>query len=136
MITYKAGYKYQLYRSINRRVPFTISKQKTSAGGLLRLSANGILTIKHGYAWDGASFPAIDTKNFMRGSLFHDALYQLIREGVLHKDCREEADKVLREICLQDGMSRLRAWWVFKGVRFGGASAASTSSLKEIKIAP
>ena len=59
----------------------------------------------------------------MRGSLVHDALYQLIREGELPKELRVDADKVLRRACLADGMSRFRAWYVYKAVRmFAGRS--------------
>ena len=43
------------------------------------LTMDGLLTINKGYAWDGPSGPTIDTKSFMRGSLVHDALYQLMR---------------------------------------------------------
>jgi hypothetical protein len=81
--------------------------------------ANGVLTCFSGYEWDGASGPAIDTANFMRGSLFHDALYQLMHEGVIPWKNRKRADKILREICLADGMSKIRAWWVYVGVRIG-----------------
>jgi len=99
----------------------------------LSLSKNGLLRIRCGYCWDGPSGPTIDTKNFMRGSLLHDALYQLIREGYLAEDeWRKYSDDLLREICLEDGMSRLRAWYVYKSVRwFGGASAHTPRKLIE-----
>ncbi len=45
----------------------------------LRLGTDGVFAISKGYAWDGPSGPTFDTLNFMRGSLVHDALYQLIR---------------------------------------------------------
>jgi len=59
----------------------------------------------------------------MRGSLIHDALYQLIRLGELPKELRIEADKVLKRACLADGMSRFRAWYVYKSVRMFGGGA-------------
>ena len=65
----------------------------------------------------------------MRGSLVHDALYQLLREKKIEQDQRLKADKILREICLDCGMSKIRAWWVFKGVRLGGASSAKPDIL-------
>jgi len=65
----------------------------------------------------------------MRGSLVHDALYQLMREGALPIVYREEADRLLRRICIEDGMSRLRAAWVLRGVRLGGASSAAPDLL-------
>lgn len=46
------------------------------------LTVDGDLSIRRGYSWDGPSGPTIDTGTFMRGSLVHDFLYQLLREGV------------------------------------------------------
>jgi hypothetical protein len=97
--------------------------------GRLTIDENGEMLIKKGYTWDGPSGPTIDTKNFMRGSLIHDGLYQLMREGALDQSCRLRADEILREVCLEDGMSHARAWWVFKGVRIGGAGAAKCDLL-------
>jgi hypothetical protein len=62
----------------------------------------------------------------------HDALYQLMREKVLSPQARLRADEILRDICLEDGMSKVRAWWVFKGVRVG----ARKSSLPNLLFAP
>jgi len=93
----------------------------------INLTTGGVLTIKQGYAWDGPSGPTIDSADFMRGSLVHDALYQLMREGYLDRDqCRDAADRLLQAICIADGMSQVRAKWVYEGVQhFGAASAAS-----------
>jgi len=89
------------------------------------LTSTGKITIKKGYAWDGPSGPTVDTLNFMRGSLVHDALYQLMREEELDKVIyREPADRLLQSMCKEDGMSSVRAWWVYQGVkRFGDPSA-------------
>lgn len=76
-----------------------------------------ILTIREGYAWDGPSGLSIDTKNFMRGSLIHDCLYQMMNEGQLDKSYRKIADKLLRRFCREDGMSKFRAWYVYHAVR-------------------
>ena len=48
----------------------------------IALLKDGTLSISPGYEWDGASGIAVDTKNFMRGSLVHDALYQLMRKNL------------------------------------------------------
>jgi hypothetical protein len=120
-IRYTDGYKFQLEE------PYQHATGMTPAPGapgnrFVGMSPDGLLTIAAGYAWDGASGPAIDTPSFMRGSLVHDALYQLIRIGALTKDAhRQRADEVLRETVLQDGMLPIRAWWVYHAVRtFGG----------------
>jgi hypothetical protein len=100
------------------------------------LSKEGMLSIAKGYAYDGPSGPTIDTNNFMRGSLTHDSLYQLMREGHLDQKWREQADKELKRICLEDGMSRIRAWYVYRAVRRLAAKAAWPSSIKRTYYAP
>lgn len=83
------------------------------------------ITVAQGYAWDGASGPAIDTHSFMRASCVHDALYQMIREGALPESARAAADANMRALAQEDGMPGIRAWWTWAGVRlFGGSSAA------------
>ena len=89
------------------------------------LSASGLLTIREGYAWDGASGPTIDTPSFLRGSLVHDTLYQLMRESMLAMELRDRADRLLEKICIEDGMFRFRAAYVYHAVRLFGASNAA-----------
>lgn len=135
MIKYREGYKYQLAEDY--QVLISIRPREFILTEYIRLDVDGTLSIKEGYAWDGPSGPAIDTKNFMRGSLVHDALYQLMREKHLdHDTWRDEADAELRKICLEDGMSSARAWWVYQGVRFGGGPAADPAHDKPVLEAP
>jgi len=100
-IKYKGGYKYQLAETYQATVD--IRPADTIHTEFIHLTRTGLLMIGQGYAWDGPSGPAIDTKNFMRGSLIHDALYQLMREGHLPKTCRRAADVELRRACAEDG---------------------------------
>jgi hypothetical protein len=132
-IYYKSGYKYQLHTTCTYMSPiygYNISTR------YIRLTEDGMLTIYQGFCWDGPSGPTIDSKNFMRGSLIHDALYQLIREEHLPESERYTADIVLRMICLEDGMSKIRAWWVFTGVSKFASFAASPQNKKKIIKAP
>jgi len=134
-IAYKGGYKYQLkedYVTETRITPPTPIQTEYIA-----LTSQGRISIKRGYAWDGPSGPTIDTLNFMRGSIVHDALYQLIREGHLEEGkYREPADRLLQKMCIEDGMSKLRAWWVYKGVRLGGGPAVDPAHDKPLTWAP
>lgn len=123
-IFYREGYKYQLAEDY--QVKIEIKPHAFILTEYVRLDIDGLLSICKGYAWDGPSGPAIDTLNFMRGSLIHDALYQLMRERHLDAEkLRDVADRILRRVCIEDGMTSLRAWWVYQGVRFGGGPAAS-----------
>lgn len=94
---------------------------------------NGVLIIRAGYGWDGASGPAIDTEDFMRGSCVHDVLYEIIRKTG-RKDLRKAADKVLIKICKEDGMPLLRRKWVYRAVRIAGGRYMNRKSNKYTKI--
>jgi len=133
-IHYRSGYKYQLAEDYSAEV--VIRPDEKIETDFIDLDEQGLLTIKAGYAWDGPSGPTRDTKSFMRGSMVHDALYQLMRNGLLPSNCREDADQELHRICREDGMNRFRAWYVLLGVRKGAGFAASPKSRKEIRVAP
>ena len=121
-IRYRSGFKYQLVNDYRVRVD--IFPDYDIVTEFIELDRSGALTIRHGYAWDGASGPTFDSKNFMRGSLVHDALAQLMRDA--HLD-REEwftpTNIELRKICSEDGMWSVRAWWVFIGVEYLGGKS-------------
>jgi len=135
VIRYKAGYKYQLQETY--RVSTPIKPTLPIATEYISLSLAGDLVIQRGYAWDGPSGPTVDTKNFMRGSLVHDALYQLMREGHLVPELhRKPADELLRQMCREDGMCAIRAWWVYWGVRLGGGDSADGHHGKPVLTAP
>lgn len=133
-IRYADGYKYQLRATYAVQLPFRPPAPIVT--DFIVFDADGLLTIIKGYAWDGPSDPAFDTPNFMRGSLVHDALYQLMRERHLDATYRGPADDILRTICLEDGMWRIRAWWVHLGVRIGGGPAADPALVSPDKFAP
>jgi len=129
MISYKKRrhYKYNLHEDYEFKADIEVEEPKDL--GFVKITKEGLLLIRKNYAWDGPSGPTIDTKNFMRGSLVHDALYQLIRENQIKMDQRRRADEILREICEKDGMSKIRAWWVFWGVYLFGKGAAKPDLL-------
>lgn len=130
-LEYKAGYKYQLQTVFNCETG--ILGNFVVFGNFIRLDETGKLTIYPGYAWDGPSGPTIDTDNFMRGALVHDALYQLIEEDALPLSYRKVADRLLAAICKMDGMSAIRRWWVLAGVNnFGLRALESHNPVKYI----
>lgn len=130
-IKYKKGYKYWLQEDELLRIP--IRPGQNIDTGFIELTIDGDLTIRKGYAWDGPSGPAFDTKTFMRASLVHDALYQLMRIKRLDAHTnRPVADQIMKNICREDGMCKTRAWWAKKGVRlFGGRSTKRERKIYE-----
>lgn len=109
-------YKYALTDDYRIRIAITGQEIHTR---FIDLGGDGTLVVKRGYAWDGPSGPTLDTISFMRGSLVHDALYQLMRDGDLPDLPRHRriADRLLALICIKDGMLPIRALWVYLAVR-------------------
>lgn len=102
----------------------------------LLLNGEGFLSIMRGYAWDGPSGPMPDFPEAMRGSLVHDAVYQLIRLKLLDGRYRDIADKLFRQICIDDGMSRPFSELVFQAVHIFGNPYADPASEKPVMEAP
>ena len=127
------NYKYQLMDEYI--IQIDIKPAQDIKFKFLSLSSEGILTMRKYYAWDGPSGPTIDTRNFMRGSLVHDALYQLMRLSALnYRIHRKRADEILKEICLEDGMWSFRAWYVYQAVHIFAKSGARPQEEPEVKI--
>ena len=126
-------YKYQLMDDYS--IQIDIKPVQNIEFTFVSLSSEGLLTLRKHYAWDGPSGPTIDTRSFMRGSLVHDALYQLMRLGALdHKVYRKRADEIMKEICLEDGMFWFRAWYVYQALRIFAGGAARPQEEPEVEI--
>ena len=134
MIYYREGLKYQLARDHVEAIG--IHPVKAIETDWIRLSPEGQLSIRSGYAWDGPSGPTIDTPSAMTGSLVHDALYQLIRLGYLPPFARGAADKEYRRICLRSGMWKARAVLHFDALRWAGGSSAAPDAERPVLTAP
>lgn len=107
-------WKYELLEGTNYKTQIHGSHINSKYIGL---GTDGWLYAKAHYAWDGASGPTFDTKNSMRGSLFHDILCQLIESGALDRKYRKYADELLRDILIEDGMWKFRANLWYHAVR-------------------
>jgi len=125
-LIYKGGYKYQVCYDYEHKLPAYMPRiGRELETQFLWMCPDRILVIRAGYAWDGPSGPTWDTPAFMRGSLVHDALYQLMRLGYLEEQVfRPLADRVLKDMCIEDGMWPLRARYVYYAVRWFAGSAA------------
>lgn len=134
-IHYKKGYKYQLAHDYLEHIP--VQPEHPIKTEFIRLDQFGNLVVLRGYAWDGPSGPAPDLDGFMRGSLKHDALYQLMRMGLLSPEqWRKTADEIFRRDCKIDGLWGWLAQVAYKSIRSFGSFNAETGQLKQIEIAP
>ena len=130
---YTKGYKYQLNETLE--CVTSIHPWQEIETQFINITREGNLTIRKGYSWDGAS-GGWDSRSFMRASLIHDALCQLINEKLLPRTYQIQADKLLKEICLEDGMFKIRAWWVYRAVRRFDKIGLKKYKPKEVYTAP
>ena len=101
------------------------------------LYPSGLLTIRKGFAWDGASGPTFDTKNSMRASLVHDVFCVCMRDGRLSY----ESGRTRSTNCSGSGASRTgcgpggrtsgmrRSNSLMRGTRSRGGSSDSDGAL-------
>ena len=133
-ISFRGGYKYQ---TVNSPVKFQLRAFKSPTGHVTpfcEITKDGLLTIRSSYAWDGPSGPTVDTDNFMLGSLVHDCLYEMLRNGYLPHNQWHKADAELDRINQLCGMSRVRRWWVRKGLAMAGGRAALPKNKKPVRV--
>lgn len=128
---YSSGYKYQLSEDIYFQTDILIDEDIFL--DWCALSKSGMLWVKKGYAWDGPSGPTFDTPAFMISSLPHDALYQLMGNGLLDKKFRINADELLKKVSIDHGMQKWRAYYVYLAVRLFGGNHLMKDKIKEVK---
>lgn len=133
-IKYCSGFKYQLREDAWFFVG--IYPEAPAITDLVILRSDGWLNIKKYFAWDGCTFPAIDDKTNSRGCLIHDALYYLMRVGMLPESSRKQADALLKQYMIRDGAWPFRAAYYEMGVNLCGGKAACVSSVRKIIVAP
>lgn len=107
MIRYSEGYKYQLEALYACETPITGSLIEDD---LFTLYESGLLVIRKGFAWDGASGPTFDSKSSMRASLVHDVFCVCMRDGRLsYEKWQDTVNEFFRQQCIEDGMWHWRA---------------------------
>lgn len=133
-IKYRDGFKYQLAEDYHHKLGFKLPNYVDAP--FYAITESGRMIIHAGYAWNGPSGIAFDTPNFMRGSLVHDLGYECLRRGLIPMSFRQAFDEEMYKICLEDGMSKMRAWWCFRAVRRFAVFAADPKNKRKIHTAP
>jgi hypothetical protein len=85
-------------------------------GGKLSV-AGGILFIRSGYQFDGASGTAVDGVGNMLAALIHDALYDLKRHYKVRLPSYRTLDRIYRDVCLAQGAGKFRSAYHYVGLR-------------------
>jgi hypothetical protein len=127
-------YKYRLPTGVSEQTDLRgygdLAIPSHDATPWVALSNDGVLSIRAEYSWDGCTMVP-DPPGTQRASLYHDALYQLHREGLLPLRARKQSDVVFKRYLVRDRAP----WWArllyYRGVRvFGGAFARAAELIK------
>lgn len=112
-IQYKDGYKHQLAEDAVFDLPAEFENSAKAIKTDYYEYTFPTITIRRGYAWDGASGPTWDTAAAKRASLIHDVIYQMIAENGLSLESRKAADNYFLALLKEDGMGKIRRvlWW-------------------------
>lgn len=127
-------YKYELSSDLKMNIGIYGFEVKHK---FFTLDKDGNLVIFKSYKWDGVSGPMIDTKNSMIGGCVHDALYQMIRLGLLSKLLKSKMDEVMMELFKRCGMWEFRAEYAYYGVAVFGHKSCIVGDIhipKTIKL--
>ena len=125
-------YKFKVEENFSIELPFKIPDFVHPYAS----SKDGILSVKRGYAWDGASGPIINTRDTLVASLVHDVLYQAMRLNLIKssKENRQIADKNFFEILKMNGVNSIRRKvWYFAVRLFGKKSTIKIQDNDKIK---
>lgn len=152
-VRYRTGYRHVLDAQYEQYVAGAgIFPVEPGGNEFVRLAIDGRLIVRAGYAWNGANWPAINDRAFVRPSLGHDALCQLWELGVIDKAGRAAADKLLGQMLRIDmqiiaarmpwlpriafkALSYVRPLWATYGVSWYSKHAA-TRDPGEVLTAP
>ena len=130
------GFKYQTHKDWVTYVG-DFGQKEDITDGWLTLSKEGRLTIRAGYAWDGASgLLTINTMNSRQGSVLHDALYQLMRRELISRKYKSKADQRFYDQLIMDGMAQFRAKYWRRAVNKFGHPATLPSHKRQVIYAP
>lgn len=123
---YIKGKNYQVTKHEWVQLPFEVPKFYVADGLVYThvLSGKLCLVIEKGWTWDGASFFLFrwfgTPSRWLTPSLYHDALYEAIRRGIIGREFRERIDRFFRDELMARGVSRWEAQLAYWCVRVGG----------------
>jgi hypothetical protein len=106
-LRYTKGYKYQSRNPMVYQT--TVFPPEDINTPLISLRRDGWLWVSPYFSWDGCSGIAWDDHTNMRAGQAHDALYALIRMGLLPLSYRKECDATLKRLMVDDGALYCRA---------------------------
>lgn len=128
----KVQYKYYLEEAVSVQTSLR-PVQSAIVPGYIFLGVDGKMIIYSRYAWDGAT-GGVNFKGNRLAVLVHDAIYQLIREGLIDDvNVKAQSDKGLRDMMIAEGSWKWIAnFFYFCVSNFGNAFATNKKKVYEV----
>jgi len=128
-VKYKHGFRFYLAEDFSLKIDDLPDENVLP---LYKIAmSKGMLTISKGYMWDRG----FRGKEFIRGTLVHEALYQLIRLGYLPYEWRKKSNEIYYSLLVDDGAPKLFAWLLKKCADLFG-NVASNGKSRKVLFAP
>ena len=123
MLYSKYHYKFKVEKDLNLKLPVSMPDFEHEYCSV----KDGVVYVKKGYAWDGASGPVFNTKNTLVASLVHDVLYQAQRLNLIEHNStnRKNADENFYELLKYFGVNSVRCKIWYLAVRFFGKKSTT-----------
>ena len=123
MLYSKYHYKFKVEKDLNLKLPVSMPDFEHEYCAV----KDGIIYVKKGYAWDGASGPVFNTKNTLVASLVHDVLYQAQRLNLIEHNStnRKNADENFYELLKYYRVNSIRCKIWYLAVRFLGKKSTT-----------
>ena len=131
---YRKGYKYQLAADEIFQTSFRLGVDIIT--DRIDLYTDGMLVVRDAYSYDGPSGPVVDRKTNMRGAAGHDALYELMRKGLIPYTMWRLADKDFGRWIREDGAWKITVKIDLAGLKLAGGRAAHPKRRKKVYEAP
>ena len=130
------NYKYKLEEDIAFTTSISGIEVKTE---YIELKKHGVLVIRKGYMWDGVTgLPSFATdamlKHTARGSLLHDAFYQLIRLRLLPAYLKNKIDLEMKKQFECDGLNKTIVGLFYQAVKNFGSQYCKPGAVSYPKI--
>jgi hypothetical protein len=120
---FRKGYRYQLAED-REFIHTPLRPKEDIVTTFIELRTDGTLLTKLGYAWDGRS-GLLRRKKTKGPSLFHDAVYQLIRRGHLPPEAKQIADDYYVRLLRKNKVAKWYSGVDGRMLKWFGSKAAS-----------
>ncbi len=127
---YRKGYKYQLAKDEYYKTSFRPNRNIVAPR--IRLNTKGIMRVREGYVSDGPSGPTFDRKTNLRAGVGHDALYQLMRMGLLPCNLWRKADRDYGRWLVEGGSWEITSKINVKGLSLMRGKYAKPENRKKV----